>query len=32
MADKIMPLTDAEEGYTLFDSMVVQKVIFEAQK
>ena len=32
MADKIMPLTQAEEGYELFDKMKVQKVIFEAQK
>lgn len=32
MADKIMPLTDAVEGYDLFDSMKVQKVVFEAQK
>jgi hypothetical protein len=32
MADKVMPLTKAEEGYELFDKMKVQKVIFEAQK
>ncbi|KAI9809506.1 MAG: hypothetical protein M1827_006812 [Pycnora praestabilis] len=32
MADKIVPLTQAEEGYELFDSMKAQKVIFEAQK
>ncbi|KAF2455823.1 chaperonin 10-like protein [Lineolata rhizophorae] len=32
MADKIMPLTQAVEGYELFDKMKVQKVIFEAQK
>lgn len=32
MADKIMPLTDAVEGYDLFDKMKVQKVVFEAQK
>ncbi|KAI9862695.1 MAG: hypothetical protein M1813_004191 [Trichoglossum hirsutum] len=32
MADKIMPLTQAEEGYELFDNHKVQKVIFEAQK
>ncbi|KAI9770139.1 MAG: hypothetical protein M1840_003589 [Geoglossum simile] len=32
MADKIMPLTEAEEGYELFDKMKVQKVIFEARK
>jgi len=28
MYDKIMPLTDAVEGYDLFDNMKVQKVIF----
>ncbi|KAK2812539.1 hypothetical protein FQN50_001183 [Emmonsiellopsis sp. PD_5] len=32
MADKIMPLTQAEEGYELFDKMKVQKVIFEGGK
>jgi len=32
MADKIMPLSDAVEGYELFDKMKVQKVVFEAQK
>jgi len=32
MADKVMPLTEAEEGYELFDKMKVQKVIFEARK
>jgi threonine dehydrogenase-like Zn-dependent dehydrogenase len=32
MADKIMPLSDAVEGYELFNNMKVQKVIFEAQK
>lgn len=32
MADKIMPLGDAVEGYELFDKMKVQKVVFEAQK
>ena len=32
MADKIMPLSQAEEGYELFDSMKVQKVVFEADK
>jgi hypothetical protein len=30
MADKIMPLTEAVEGYELFDQMKVQKVIFRA--
>ncbi|TGZ79172.1 alcohol dehydrogenase [Ascodesmis nigricans] len=30
MADKIMPLSAAEEGYELFDAMKVQKVIFRA--
>jgi len=29
MADKIMPLSDALEGYELFDSMKVQKVVFK---
>lgn len=32
MADKIMPLSEALEGYELFDKMKVQKVVFEAQK
>ncbi|KAI9848018.1 MAG: hypothetical protein M1838_000664 [Thelocarpon superellum] len=32
MADKILPLSRAEEGYELFDTMKVQKVIFQAQK
>ena len=32
MADKIMPLTQAVEGYDIFDKMKVQKVVFEAQK
>ena len=32
MADKIMPLTQAVEGYDLFDKMKAQKVVFEAQK
>lgn len=32
MADKIMPLSAADEGYELFDSMKVQKVIFDATK
>jgi hypothetical protein len=31
MADKIMPLSDAVEGYDLFDKMKAQKVVFEAQ-
>jgi len=30
MFDKIMPLSDAVEGYELFDSMKAQKVVFEA--
>jgi hypothetical protein len=29
MADKIMPLSDALEGYDLFDNMKVQKVVFK---
>jgi len=32
MSDKIMPLSDAVEGYDLFDKMKVQKVVFEGQK
>ncbi|CAZ83555.1 unnamed protein product [Tuber melanosporum] len=32
MADKIMPMTQAEEGYDLFDKMKVQKVIFRADQ
>ncbi|KAH8722514.1 chaperonin 10-like protein [Phaeosphaeriaceae sp. PMI808] len=32
MADKMMPLSEAVEGYDLFDKMKVQKVVFEAQK
>jgi hypothetical protein len=32
MADKIMPLSEAVEGYDLFDKMKVQKVVFEAQQ
>jgi hypothetical protein len=32
MADKIMPLSQALEGYELFNTMKVQKVVFEAQK
>jgi hypothetical protein len=29
MADKIMPLSEALEGYELFNTMKVQKVVFE---
>lgn len=32
MADKVMPLSQAVEGYEIFDSMKAQKVIFEAEK
>ncbi|MCJ1284208.1 hypothetical protein MMC26_003539 [Xylographa opegraphella] len=32
MSDKIMPLSEALQGYELFDKMKVQKVVFEAQK
>lgn len=32
MADKIMPMSQALEGYELFDKMAVQKVVFEAEK
>lgn len=31
MADKVMPLSEAVEGYDIFDKMKVQKVVFEAQ-
>jgi hypothetical protein len=30
MFDKIMPLTDALEGYDIFDKMNAQKVVFKA--
>ena len=29
MADKIMPLKDAVEGYEIFDNMKAQKVVFK---
>lgn len=29
MADKIMPLSEAVEGYEIFDKMKAQKVIFK---
>ena len=32
MADKMMALSEAVEGYDIFNKMQVQKVIFEAQK
>ncbi|KAJ9668188.1 hypothetical protein H2201_001617 [Coniosporium apollinis] len=32
MSDKVMPLSEAVEGYDLFDKMKVQKVVFEAEK
>jgi len=32
MSDKIMPLSEAIEGYDIFDKMKVQKVVFEGQK
>jgi hypothetical protein len=32
MADKIMPMSQAPEGYELFNNMKAQKVIFEAEK
>jgi hypothetical protein len=32
MADKVLPLSQAVEGYDIFDKMKVQKVVFEAQK
>ncbi len=28
MFDKVLPLSEAVEGYSLFDAMKVQKVIF----
>jgi hypothetical protein len=30
MFDKIMPLSDAVEGYDIFDKMTAQKVVFKA--
>jgi hypothetical protein len=32
MADKVMPLSEALEGYEIFNTMKAQKVVFEAQK
>jgi hypothetical protein len=32
MADKIMPLSQAVEGYDIFDKMQELKVVFEADK
>lgn len=32
MADKIMPLSQALEGYELFNNMKAQKVIFDAER
>lgn len=32
MTDKIMPLSQAVEGYKLFEAHQVQKVIFQADK
>jgi len=32
MADKVMPMSQAVEGYDIFDKMQAQKVVFEAQK
>jgi len=31
MFDKIMPLSDAVEGYELFDKMLAQKVVFQVK-
>jgi threonine dehydrogenase-like Zn-dependent dehydrogenase len=31
MFDKIMPLSDALEGYDIFDNMKAQKVVFECK-
>jgi threonine dehydrogenase-like Zn-dependent dehydrogenase len=32
MEEKIMPLSEAVEGYELFEKREVQKVIFDAEK
>jgi hypothetical protein len=32
MTNKILPLSQAVEGYNIFDGMRAQKVIFEADK
>lgn len=32
MADRVMPLSEAVEGYDVFDKMKVQKVVFDAHK
>jgi len=32
MSDKIMPLSQAVEGYEIFDNMKAQKVVFQADK
>ena len=32
MLDKIMPMSEAVEGYDIFNNYKVQKVIFEADK
>ncbi|KAL1628135.1 hypothetical protein SLS56_005955 [Neofusicoccum ribis] len=32
MADKVMPLSEAIEGYGIFDKMKAQKVVFQAQQ
>ena len=32
MTDKVMPLTEALDGYEIFNNMKAQKVVFEAQK
>jgi hypothetical protein len=32
MADRIMPMSEAVQGYDDFDKMKVQKVVFEAHK
>jgi len=31
MFEKVMPLSEALEGYDLFDKMKVQKVVFELE-
>lgn len=32
MSDKIMPLSEAVEGYDLFDKMKAQKIVFDPRR
>lgn len=32
MSDKVMPLSEAVEGYEIFDQAKAQKVVFDARK